>query len=362
MLLCDRLIMTHVLVTGATGFIGYHLVKKLIDHGMAVSCLVRPKSDRSRIEPLRPRFISGDTTNIESVRHALDGVDVVYHLAGATKCLNSRRLHRVNEGGVRNVSAACAELSNPPVLIVTSSLAAAGPATDDQLRVETDPAFPVSAYGRSKRAGELAAIEYASAVPTTIVRPPIVLGEGDRDGFALFEGIAKMGVHLVPGRKDHKVSTIHVDDLAKALLLAASGGRRLSASTDDADGIYFAAAEEVLSYADLGRMIGEVLGRPRAWVIRSPMPLVWVIAATSELLSQIRRQPHILGLDKAREAAAGSWACSTATLHRDTGFVPDKPLRQRLEQIAKWYVQQGWLRESEQWTAAHRGDSKRLTT
>jgi hypothetical protein len=88
------------------------------------------------------------------------------------------------------------------------------------------------------------------------------------------------------------------------------------------------------------------------------MPLVWMIAAVNELASQLRRRPHILGLDKAREAAAGSWACSTATLRRDTGFAPDKPLRQRLDQVAQWYINQGWLRESKRWLATHHGDAE----
>jgi len=352
--------MTHALVTGATGFIGYHLVKKLTDKGTAVSCLVRPASDRTRIERLNPRFVHGDVTDIESVRRAVEGVDVVYHLAGVTKSLSTRALDRVNEGGVRNVAEACSQLANPPVLVVTSSLAAAGPSADQRLRTESDPASPVSNYGRSKRAGELAAIDYAAAVPTTIVRPPVVLGEGDRDGFALFEGIARMGVHLVPGLRDHTFSAIHAEDLASALWLAATAGRRLSASRDESEGIYFAAADEVVSYAELGRIIGEVVGRPRAWVVHSPMAMVWTIVAMSELVARLRRRPNILNLDKAREASAGSWACSSQMLKHDTGFQPDKPLRQRLEQVARWYVQQGWLREPKRWTAVPKTDAKRL--
>jgi nucleoside-diphosphate-sugar epimerase len=337
--------MKHVLVTGASGFIGTHLVRHLSDRGATVSCLVRPKSDRRQLEPFRPRFVAGDVTDPESLRPALQGVDVVYHLAGLTKSLSAGRLHEVNEVGVRNVAACCAAQRQPPVLVMASSLAAAGPAPLDRARTEADAANPVSAYGRSKRAGELAAREYAAHVPTTIVRPPIVLGEGDRDGFAMFEGIAKWGIHVVPGLRDYQFSTIHAADLAAALVLAAGLGRRLS-SADEAQGTYFAAADETLTYADLGRLIGDVLGRPRVMVVRSPQAMVWAIAGVNEAVSQLRRRPHILSLDKAREATAGSWTCSALAIRQDTGFAPAQPLRQRLLQTVHWYFEQGWLKKS----------------
>jgi nucleoside-diphosphate-sugar epimerase len=336
--------MTHALVTGATGFIGYHLVKHLSDRGTEVSCLVRSTSNRSRLDSLRPRFVSGDVTDGDSLNDAFDGIDVVYHLAGLTKSLRAAELLKVNQQGTRNVAACCARRADPPVLIVASSLAAAGPAEDGRPRRETDPPAPVSHYGESKRAGELAAREFASLVPTTIVRPPIVLGEGDRDGLAMYQTIANIGIHLIPSLSDHQFSVIHAADLAAALVLAADRGERIT-KEENAEGVYFAAADETPTYAELGRWIGQVLGRPKAWMIRTPGAMVWSIAGFNELLSQVRRRPHILNLDKAREATAGSWACSAEKLRQDTGFAPAKPLRDRLEQTARWYIAEGWLRK-----------------
>ncbi len=185
--------MTHALVTGATGFIGHHLVQLLTERGQQVSCLVRRDSDRSGVEAFDPNYCVGDVTDLNSLRRAVHGIDVVYHLAGLTKSLRADELIRVNELGTRNVSLACAEMTHPPILVVASSLAAAGPAVSDRPRREIDPPRPVSVYGRSKRAGELAAREYAARVPTTIVRPPIVFGEGDKDGFNLFQGNLTIG-------------------------------------------------------------------------------------------------------------------------------------------------------------------------
>ena len=64
----------------------------------------------------------------------------------------------------------------------------------------------------------------------------------------------------------------------------------------------------------------------------------------SEMYARLRRRPHILNLDKAREATAGSWACSSAAIARDVGFAPAKSLPERLQQTAQWYAEQGLLR------------------
>ena len=347
--------MTHALVTGASGFIGYHLVKRLSAAGYDVSCFVRKPARCHRLSPFQPRLIAGDILDRDAVRRAMQGVNVVFHLAGATKGLSGRQLRQTNEEGTRNVAICCAELNPCPTLIFVSSLAAAGPARSNAPLTEDDEPAPVSIYGRSKRAGELAAMAVSSQVPTTIVRPPIVLGEGDRDGLALFEGIWKWGVHLVPGLGDYRVSVVHAEDLASALLLLADKGRRIAAQNhvdSDGRGIYFVAADETPTYAELGRMVGRALGRSRVAVIRNPKAAVWSIAALNELMSQVLRRPHILNLDKAREATAGAWICSSETLRRETGFEPAKPLEKRLEQTARWYLDEGWLRLSETKAAA----------
>ena len=335
--------MTHALVTGATGFIGHHLVQQLIATGTTVTCLVRETSQCSGLHDLDVRLAKGDVTDVGSLETALRSVDVVYHLAGLTKSLAVQTLMETNGEGVRNVSCVCARQRSPPTLVLVSSLAAAGPSGKEELRTERDEPQPVSNYGRSKRAGELAAIEYASQVPTTIIRPPIVLGEYDRDGFQWFQMIRKMRFYLIPGLSNHRYSMIHADDLATALILAAQKGTRLTGHASDDSGIYFAAGDEVVTYADFGRMISRCVGRPKAWMIHVPMLAVWGLAGCSDLFARIRNKPTILGLDKAREVAAGSWVCSSAKLQQDTGYRPVRSLSERVRQTADWYFDQGWL-------------------
>ncbi|MDA8745125.1 NAD-dependent epimerase/dehydratase family protein [Rubripirellula amarantea] len=335
--------MARALVTGATGFIGSHLVRDLTRRGCEVTCLVRKSSSLSSLNEYRPRFVIGDIMDIDAVQQAMEGADIVYNLAGVTKALRESDFVEPNVTGARNVAACCSKAPNDPVLVHVSSLAAAGPSTCQRPRVETDAADPVSRYGKSKRAGELAVIEFASKIPISIVRPPIVLGEGDRDGFEMFKGIANWGVHLAPSLDDDRVSVIHADDLSNALIQVGMRGRRVTQSPDDSAGIYFASSGEDPTYAELGRMIGKALGRDHTWVVHAPKSAVWGIAAINELVSQACRRPHILNLDKAREATAGSWTCSSDALQHDVGFAADRPLFQRLVQTGEWYREQGWL-------------------
>jgi dihydroflavonol-4-reductase len=339
--------MAKVLVTGGSGFIGTHLVAALVARGDEVSCLVRPTS---QVDPLRAagaRLVFGDVTDRGSLPAAVAGQAIVYHVAGCTRALGARHFYRVNQRGVANVAQVCAGQTTPPVLVSVSSLAAAGPANDGPPKTEADRSEPVSHYGHSKRAGERAAEHYADRVPITIVRPPIVLGEGDRLGLPLFRSIARFGVHMVPGFDRRRFSLIHADDLVNLLILAAERGRRLPPrgriESNGSQGYYFAACEENPAYSDLGRMIAEVMGRHVVVVVPTVTPLVWMVAVAGEAISRIRHDPLFMNLDKAREITAGNWLCSAEAAAKELGFIVRVPLLERLRQTAQWYRDQKWL-------------------
>lgn len=338
--------MAKVLVTGASGFIGTHLVAALAARGDEVVCLVRKTSKVDQLQTLGARLVVGDVTAADSLPAAVAGQQIVYHLAGRTLALRDRQFYEVNRRGVAHIAKACAGQETPPVLIYVSSLAAAGPAVDGRPRVESDPPAPVSHYGRSKRSGEHAAESFAHRVPTTIVRPPMVLGQGDHLALPLFRSVIRFGVHLAPGLRPQRFSLIHADDLVQLLILAAERGRRLpplgQRGDSAAQGYYFAACEQDPTYADLGRLVAESVGR-RVLVIPTAMSVVRTVAAVGEAISQVRHQPLLMNLDKAREIAAGSWLCSARAAHEELGFEVGAPLIERLRQTAEWYRREGWL-------------------
>ncbi len=339
-------LMAKVLVTGAGGFIGTHLVAALTSRGDEVTCLVRKSTRVGPLRRLGARLIHGDVTDRDSLPPAVAGQHVVYHLAGRTQALGARQFYRVNRWGVANVAQLCAGRTTPPVLISVSSLAAVGPATDGAPKTEADRPAPVSHYGRSKRAGERVAEAFADRVPTTIVRPPIVLGEYDRMGLSLFQSIARFGVHLSPGLARPRFSLIHADDLAELLILAAERGRRLPAGRSESngpEGYYFAACEQNPLYSELGRMVSKALGRHWVMVLPTAAPVVWTAAMAGEVVSRVRRSPLFVNVDKAREITAGSWLCSARAAAEQLGFRVAAPLPDRLRQTAEWYRREKWL-------------------
>jgi nucleoside-diphosphate-sugar epimerase len=339
--------MAKVLVTGASGFIGAKLTERLVEQGDDVTCLVRARSNRAKLAPLRVRFAVGDVRDPVAMRWAVEGADIVYHLAGLVTAFRASDLMEVNAEGFRNVVAACAGCAAPPVLVLVSSLAAAGPSPPDRARTESDPPMPVSHYGRAKRSAELIAEQYAAQVPITIVRPPIVFGEGDLLMRNVFRSIFRYGIHVALGVSRWHYSLIHVHDLVDALILSAERGTRLSAEGTPSDpprGYYFVATEDQPTFAELGLLIGKSLGRKSVRILRSSGPVVlWPAAALAEAIARLRGQPYIFNLDKAREARAGDWVCSTHTIRRELGFSPQAPITDRLRQTADWYRQQNWL-------------------
>lgn len=338
--------MPRALVTGASGFIGPYLVKHLQHAGYEVRCLVRPSSDLKRLSPLNPELVHGDVTDPDSLKLAVEAVDVVFHLAGVIKALDYEAFHHVNAEGTGYLAAACAECETPPTLILVSSQAAAGTSPSDHRRRESDPPAPVSMYGRSKLAGERAAAARADRVPLTIVRPGIVIGDGDPLTLQMYRPINRCRLHLRPTLSNYRYSFVHVEDLVELLVAAAERGERVDPTSEksrEISGRYFAADDHQPTYVELGHIIGAALGKKRVFSVPVPKPISWVIVSVQELFARVRGRPSIVNLDKVREGSAGDWTCSSEAAKQQLGFCPQIPLVERFNRTAQWYREAGWL-------------------
>ena len=336
-----------VLVTGATGFIGHHLVPALLETGDQVSCLVRPTSNTSGLPVGELDLRLGDLRDPNGLGAAVDGVDTVYHLAGSIAGHDHRELKAVNESGVRNIAQACAARDRAPNLVLVSSIEAAGPDLDTGPRTERDPSAPVSNYGKSKLAGERVAAEYADSVPVTIVRASGVFGEGDRETFVIAKAFELPGLnaYVIPHAHSAKVSVIHARDLSEMLILAARKGERVGQhSSSPGEGMYYASDKEVLTLGALFGQVAVARTKGAARIISVPMGFAWIGAGARETWARVRRRsPGVVTIDKVRSFAAGSFTCSPDKARSQLGFMPALPLNERIDQTVQWYQDRGWM-------------------
>lgn len=333
-----------IFLTGATGFIGSHLAEVLLRRGCEVRCLIRSGSSATAV----PRGVVPVVGRVEEpagYRDALSGCDAVFHLAGCVNALSRAALMETNGHATARLAEACAALPAPPRFVFVSSLAAAGPPPRGRVRRdETDPVAPVSNYGRSKRAGEVALEQLADRLPVTIVRPGIVYGRRDPKIAAVFKAIHRTGVHFVVGFRTPPLSLIHVDDLVGLLVRAATDGETLAGADGPPGRGYYLACDDSdhPTYWQFGRHIAAALGRGVfvwplwRWVGRT-------VGGVSEAVSRLTGDASLLTLDKIREATVRTWACSAAKARDQLAFAPPLPLDARLRETAVWFREQGWL-------------------
>ncbi|MEQ8849104.1 NAD-dependent epimerase/dehydratase family protein [Botrimarina sp.] len=341
--------MPRTLVTGATGFIGKRLVRRLVERGDEVACLVRAASRTGPLEELGVALCRGELDDPRGLIAALGGAfegrgaERLFHLAGLTHAVRYEDFHAANAQGTANLLRAAAE-AGAPTVVMTSSLAAAGPSTPQAPHNEASPPAPISNYGRSKLAAEREARRLAGAAPISIVRPPVVFGPGDRDGLILFKSIRRTGLHVVPQRRGLPLSLVFADDLVEALLAVAQHGERLAPGGPEGDphGLYYAADPAVSSYAEMGQMAAAAMGKT-AWVFRRRKYPFLPVALAGDLMGRVRGKAPLFGMDKLREASASGWVCDPAKLIDQTGWAPTRPAAEHYAATYRWYVEHGWL-------------------
>lgn len=325
-----------VLVTGGTGFVGSHLVERLVELGFRVRCLVR-RSSSLRYLPLQAlELCYGDLAGATGLKEALEGVETVFHVAGVTKANSSAEYYRGNVTATECLLRACEESAEAPRRFVhVSSLAAVGPSPDAGLLPEEAEPRPLTHYGRSKLAGERAVRASRLGSSAVIVRPPVVYGPRDTDVYQVFRGISN-GLMLRIGRQESRFSFIYVKDLADVLVAAAASPRAPGET-------FFAANPEPVSWTEFGAMAAGILGRKVRTVV-IPAGMAYVVGWCAEIASRVRRKPGILSREKVREARCRNWTCDTRKAREELGFSTRRSLRDGMSETLLWYKNSGWLK------------------
>jgi nucleoside-diphosphate-sugar epimerase len=325
-----------VLLTGASGFVGSHVLDSLRARGIVTAVLLRPASNKRFIEAHLPQLDvrTGSLSDPESLAAAMQDVTHVIHCAGCTKALRVSEFYEVNQTGTRHVVAAVNRQSERiQRLVHISSLAAGGPASQARPACEDDPPHPVSEYGRSKLAGE-EEVRRACKPDYVILRPPAVYGPRDTGFLPLFKAVKK---HVLPrfGGGRQQLSLVFAKDLAEAAVTClthpAAAGKT-----------FYTASPEVMTALALADEIAHQMG---TWTLPLPLPTVtlWPLCCFQEAASRLAGKPNLLSRQKYAELRAPGWVCDPSRLRRELGFVCAITLRNGITETLAWYQQQGWL-------------------
>jgi nucleoside-diphosphate-sugar epimerase len=327
-----------VLITGASGFVGYHLVKAAVGQDMMVSAAIRPTSQIAHLGQMPVRFLSLPYEDKIGLQKVLEKGQYQYivHAAGLTKAKNNETYHLINAAFTRNLGEAAAKAHIPlKRFVFISSLAALGPipACARQPISPYQVPKPITAYGKSKQLAE-AYLSNLSDLPLVVLRPTAVYGPREQDLYILIKMIVS-GLEPYIGRKAQKLSFIYVKDLAEITLkaLALPGRKHWSYNLSDGN------SYDKYAFADsIKRLLHKKTLR-----FHLPVPAAQVLAFLLEGTYKLSNNIPVLNREKLRELNADNWICSIKEPQKDLDFSPQYNLEKGLAETLDWYKSNKWL-------------------
>ena len=322
-----------VLITGANGFVGSRLCRRMIADGYRVIAGVREGCDATYLVDQDVEYRFGDITHPETLPGMVSGMDYIIHNAGVVKATRQALYYEVNQIGTRNLLNAASAFNDLKKFILISSAAAAGPSKPDQPKTESMPAEPITAYGRSKAAGEREILAVADKINSVIIRPPAIYGPGDKEMYAFFNIVNN---RIIPylGSLKRRIQLVHVDDLAAGVSAA------LRAQTESGS-IYFIGENRSYSFSELVKLLHGAVGRAGI-PIYIPGWLVRMIAHLSERTMRMFGKVPMFTVEKADEIL-GDWEISIEKARNDLGFESKIPFAEGALETTYWYREEGWL-------------------
>lgn len=310
-----------VAVTGATGFLGLHLVAELARHGAHVRILTRRDPVHDLWRGLTLDVVPGGLENVQALERLVLGADAVIHGAGLIKAQNRAQFMRTNRDGTRAIVEAAQRLAPGARFIAISSLAAREPQLSD--------------YAASKRAGEDVACSAFAETPQklVIVRPPAIYGPWDRETLAIFKAAAQP---IVPLFGAGRAAIVHVAAAASALARLAMG--------DGVAGLYALSDPRPEGYT-MRELLGAAARAMGTHPQFLPLPDGVLMAAgrASELWGTLTNVAPIFTAGKAREMLHPDWSVSAAESLPAAFYQENIGILPGFHETVEWYRKAKWL-------------------
>lgn len=324
------------LVTGASGFIGSSVVRKLLLRGREVRCYVEPGADRRNLEGLDVEIVEGDVNDRSKIGGALQGCDALYHLAAIYKLWlkDPSLIYEVNVEGGKTVLWA-AYKANLRKVVYTSSIAAIGFREDGQPSDET-VAFNTwelsNAYIRSKWLSERDALRFAAeGLPLTVVCPAFPFGERDIAPTPTGKFVVQALRGAVPGYLSGGFNCVDVDDVAETHVLAEEKGRV---------GERYLAAGHNVTYEEFYRLVTDVAGL-KSITRKLPGKVLQAIGwAAEQYANRVSKKEPLITYKAALWASRNVWF-DNGKARRELGM-PVTPLRDTVERSVRWFRANGY--------------------
>jgi UDP-glucose 4-epimerase len=331
--------MKKILITGASGFVGSHLVDEALRRDLEVYAGIRKTSSREYLQDERINFI--ELNFADKCQLALTmkrkQFDYVIHNAGIVSAPKPQDYWRVNYEYVKNFADAILSSGEiPEKFTFISSAASYGPASNEDLTdflKEEDEPHPINTYGKAK----LEAERYLAQLPDfpyITFRPTGVYGPRDKDIYTFFQ-LINCHIEGYIGFKRQHLAFVYVKDLARAVLDATTSAIVSKKSYFISDGRYYA-------QWDLGRIAKRILNK-RTLRFHVPVPLVRGVAWILEQAGKSAGRYPALNLEKVRILESLNWKCDIEPLKDDLNFRPQYDLEEGLKETLAWYKEKGWL-------------------
>jgi dihydroflavonol-4-reductase len=325
-----------VLVTGASGFVGSAVARKLVERGFAVRALVRPASPRSHLADLDLDYVVGDLLDAQSVRSAMAGVRFVFHVAADYR-LWSREpadIERNNLVGTRTVMEE-AMRADVERVVYTSSVATLdchdGRTADENHPLHEDKA--IGAYKRSKvKAERLVESLVEQGLPAVIVNPSTPIGPCDVKPTPTGRMIVEAAAGRMPAFVDTGLNMVHVDDVAAGHLMVLGRGRI---------GERYILGGQNASLAEILGTVASQTGR-RSPRLKLPRTALMPVALASELAARWTGREPLVTMDGLR-LSKNRMYFTTAKAERELGYRA-RPYAEGIKDAIAWFRQAGYLR------------------
>jgi nucleoside-diphosphate-sugar epimerase len=322
-------------VTGGAGFIGSHLIEALVARGDDVVCVERAGASKRWLHGLAADIRDHGLEDPARLTAALDGADLVYHLAGLTEARRPADYYHVNTTGTARVLQAAAEQPRtPPRVVLASSLAAIGPCVGNQVVSLDSVPRPISHYGQSKLLAEVMMHAYADRVPGVILRPTSVYGPRERGVLKFFQ-LVQHGIALTIGGWGREICLLYVGDLVQGLLAAGTNPQAVGRT-------YYLAYPHPITWRDFADAVGRALDR-HPFRVSVPRPIAKVVAIGAEVGAFLGRTAAILNRERVREMTQARWVCDVGRSVAELGFRPAFPLDRGVSLTAAWYREAQWI-------------------